>query len=146
MRLTHVFVDQDTVQLQLTTTAPSASCPSCAVPSSAVHSRYQRHLTDLPWGIRTGRLQLTVRKFLGRNPTCVRRLFTERLPDLVAAYARKTCRLVATLRAIGMALGGTAGARRAAWPLSVPTRHPLSRQGPWARRAALPPRMRWIPP
>jgi hypothetical protein len=36
-----------------------------------------------------------VRKFIGRNPTCARRIFTERLPDLIAAYARKTRRLVA---------------------------------------------------
>jgi transposase len=35
------------------------------------------------------------------------------VPELVAVYARKTCRLVATLQAIGMALGGQAGARLA---------------------------------
>ncbi len=49
-----------------------------------------------------------------RDPTCTRRIFTERLPELIAAYARKTCRLVAVLRAIGVALGGSAGARLAA--------------------------------
>ena len=59
-------------------------------------------------------LQLTVRKFLCRNPTCVRRVFTERLPNLVAAYGRQTHRLATVLRAIGLALGGNAGARLAA--------------------------------
>jgi hypothetical protein len=54
------------------------------------------------------------------NPYYERRIFTERLPDLVAAYARKTCRLVAALQAIGVALGGNAGARLAA-RLRVPT-------------------------
>jgi transposase len=48
-----------------------------------------------------------------RNARCPRRIFTERVPELVAVYARKTCRLVAALQAIGMALGGQAGARLA---------------------------------
>jgi transposase len=80
------------------------------VPSSAIHSRYQRHPTDLPWGTRAVRLQLTVRKFVCRKATCTRRIFTERLPDLVVPYARKTQRFITALRAIGMAVGGQAGA------------------------------------
>ena len=120
MRLTMVIVEQKTVHLHLTATAPTACCPCCAVPSSAVHCRYQRRLTDLPWGRRLVRLQLTVRKFVCRQPTCQRHIFTERLPDLVAAHVRKTGRLVAALQAIGMALGGNTGARLAA-RLRVPT-------------------------
>src|SRR5688572_8341780 len=114
VRLTDATVEQDAVRLQLTATAPTASCPGCALPSSSVHGRYQRHLTDLPWGPLAVRIRLWVRKFVCRNPTCTRRIFTERLPDLVAAYARKTCRLVAALQTIGIALGGNAGARLAA--------------------------------
>ena len=108
------------VRLQLTATAPTACCPSCAAPSSSVHSRYQRHLTDLPWGTLAVRIQLMVRKFVCRHPSCARRIFTERLPDLVATYARKTHRLVTVLQAIGVALGGQAGARLAA-RLRLPT-------------------------
>ena len=111
VRLTEVTVEPEAVCLQLTTTAAAARCPRCAVPSSSVHSRYQRHLTDLPWGTRPVRIQLTVRKFVCRNPSCTRRIFTERVPELVAAYARKTPRLIAALQAIGVALGGQAGAR-----------------------------------
>jgi transposase len=120
VRLDKVTVVQDTVGLQLTATARRARCPCCAVPSSSVHSRYQRHLTDLPWGQRALRLQLIVRKLVCRNPSCKRRIFTERLPDLVAVYARKTLRLTAVLRAIGIALGGQAGGRLAA-RLGLPT-------------------------
>jgi transposase len=112
--LSGVTVEQASVRLHLTATAPTAPCPDCAVASSSVHSRYQRHLTDLPWGTRAVHLQLTVRKFRCRNPTCARRMFTERLPELVAAYGRHTHRLAAALRAIGLALGGNAGARLAA--------------------------------
>jgi transposase len=111
VRLTTVTVGQEGVVLQLTTTAPAAGCPRCAVPSSSIHSRYQRHLADLPWSTRPVRLLLTVRKFVCRNPTCRRRIFTKLVPELVAPYARKTHRLVTTLQAIGMALGGAAGAR-----------------------------------
>src|SRR5919197_4940032 len=120
VRLAKVTMEQASVQLQLTATAPTAACPRCAVSSSSVHSRYQRHLTDLPWGTRAVHLQLTVRKFRCRNQSCGRRIFTERLPDLVAAYGRHTHRLATALRAIGLALGGNAGARLAA-RLRLPT-------------------------
>jgi transposase len=111
VRFTQVTVEQETIHLQLTATAPTATCPGCARPSSAVHSRYQRHVTDLSWGPLAVRMQLFVRKFVCRNPNGVRRIFSERLPGLVATYARNTCRLVTALQAIGVALGGNAGAR-----------------------------------
>jgi transposase len=113
VRLTEVTMESAKVCLQLMTTAVAAGCPRCAVPSSSVHSRYQRHLTDLPWGTRPVSIQLTVRKFVCRNASCPRRIFTERVPELVATYARKTQRLIAALQAIGVALGGQAGARLA---------------------------------
>src|SRR5918912_432067 len=114
VRLDQVTMERDTVRLELTATVPHARGPWCAVSSSSIHRRYQRHLTDLPWGMRVVRLQLTVRNFVCRNTTCTRRIFTERLPGLVAPSARKTARLIAILRAIGVALGGNAGARLAA--------------------------------
>jgi transposase len=118
--LTKVTMKPEYVLLQLTTTNITAACPCCAVSSSSIHSRYQRSVTDLTWGTCTVRIQLKVRKFVCRNPHCERRIFTERLPELVAAYARKTRRLITVLRAIGVALGGNAGARLAAG-LRLPT-------------------------
>jgi transposase len=120
IRLLEVSIKDASVQLQLTATTPTAACPCCAVSSSSVHSRYQRHLTDLPWGMRAVRIQLTVRKFRCRNRACGRRIFTERVPDLVTAYGRHTHRLATALRAIGMALGGNAGTRLAT-RLQLPT-------------------------
>jgi transposase len=70
IRLIEADVEEASVRLRLTTTAPTAACPGCAVSSSSVHSHYQRRLADLPWGTRTVRLQLTVRKFRCRNRTC----------------------------------------------------------------------------
>jgi transposase len=120
IRLTEVIVEDQSVQVQLTAIAPTALCPDCATPSSSVHSRYQRRLADLPWGLLAVHIQLLVRKFVCRHVTCVRRIFTERLPDVAAPYARKTMRLVNALQAIGIALGGQAGARLAA-RLRLPT-------------------------
>jgi transposase len=105
-----------------------------------VHSHYQRRLADLPWGALAVRLQLLVRKFVCRHVTCARRIFTERLPDVAAPYARKTMRLVNALRAIGIALGGQAGARLAArlWlPTSASTLLRLVRAAPTPHTPAL---------
>jgi transposase len=120
IRLPAVIVEEQAVQVQLTAIAPTALCPDCATPSSSVHSHDQRRLADLPWGSLAVRMQLLVRKFVCRHVTCARRLFIERLPDFAAPFARNIMRLVNALQAIGIALGGQAGARLAA-RLRLPT-------------------------
>lgn len=45
------------------------------------------------------------------NVLCERRVFTERLPGIAAPWARKTARLTERLTAVGLVLGGAAGAR-----------------------------------
>jgi transposase len=71
-----------------------------------VHSRYERHIADLPWsGVRVT-LHLLARRFRCLFTDCPRRIFCERLPFLVAAYARRTRPLTALLQALGFALGG----------------------------------------
>ena len=59
------------------------------------------------------RLILCVRRFFCKVPSCARRIFTERLPAVVAPWARTTARLTMLLRAIAFALGGEAGTRLA---------------------------------
>jgi len=68
-------------------------------------------LADLPWGPYTVCVQLRVRKFFCDHPACPREIFTERLPTVVAPWARRTLRLAERLLACGLALGGEAGAR-----------------------------------
>jgi transposase len=140
IRLTEVIVGDQSVQIQLTAMTPTALCPDCATLSSSVHSHYQRRLADLPWGSLAVRLQLLVRKFVCRHVTCARRIFTGRLPDVAAPYARKTLQLVNALRAIGIALGGQAGARLAArlrLPTSASTLLRLVRAAPTPHTPAL---------
>ena len=127
LRLLEVSLEDTSVRLQLTAAAPTAACPGCAVSSSSGHNRDQRRLTDLAWGRRAVRIRLSVRTFRSRHRASGRRGFTERLPDLVAAYGRHTHRLATALRAIGLALGGN-GAARLATRLRLPT-SPSTRLG-----------------
>jgi len=89
------------------------ACPKCGHASTRVHSRYRRTLADLPWhGLRV-RLDVRVRRCFCGVPGCQRLIFTERLPETAAPYARRTARAASALEAIGLALGGRAGARLA---------------------------------
>lgn len=87
--------------------------PQCGVVSTSLHSHYTRQVADLPWHGVTARLELHTRKLRCRNELCARKVFCERLPKVVAAYARKTVRLNAALTLIAFAAGGEAGARTA---------------------------------
>jgi transposase len=95
----------------VTSTQQVAPGPVCAVFTPRVHSRYTRTLAALPWGAARVRWQLRVRTCVCTNAQCSRRIFTERLPAVVAPWARQTQRLVAWLIAIGLGRGGAAGAR-----------------------------------
>jgi transposase len=112
LHLEDVTID-DFQQLTVTATASQeiAHCPRCAQPTARVHSRYTRTVADLPWADVPVQLQLRVRKFVCTTPDCPRRIFTERLPAVLAPWARRTTRLADHQRQIGLALGGAAGAR-----------------------------------
>ena len=97
--------------LRLSTVAETVACPLCGHQSQRIHSHYQRTLTDLPWNRVTVRIHLHTRKFFCDNPTCVRRVFTEPVPELAARYARKTVRLADALLQLVYLVGGEAGAR-----------------------------------
>ena len=99
------------VCLRLSTVAPTALCPQCQVASRRVHSRYQRHLWDVPLGRRTVRLHLQVRKFRCDNPDCPQAIFTERLWPWLAPYARRTRQLDEDLTAVSCENGAEGGAR-----------------------------------
>src|SRR5690348_14652168 len=96
------------------TTAKDARCPLCASSSEKVHSRYVRVLADLPWMSCAVQLKLHTRRFFCTNPECQRKIFTERLPSVVAPYAHRTLRLSDIFTLLGFALGGEAGKRLAA--------------------------------
>jgi transposase len=99
------------ITLTLRPRSRTAPCPLCGRRSGRVHSRYERTLADLPWGDHAVALRLGVRRLFCDNPRCERRIFAERLPGVAAPWSRKTARLAGRQTAIGLALGGAAGAR-----------------------------------
>ena len=118
--LDHLALDADGFTLAVAATQAVASCPLCHTAATRVQSRYTRTLLDLPWATLRVRFQLTVRRFVCPDATCPRKIFTERLPQLAAPYARRTTRLDERLLTLGFALGGQAGAREcAAWRVAV---------------------------
>ena len=113
VRLTEVTMESAKVCLQLTTTAVGGGLPALcctlvlgAQPLSAPPDGPALGPAPGPHPAHGAEIRLP-------KCDCTRRIFTERVPELVAAYARKTYRLIAALQAIGVALGGQAGARLA---------------------------------
>jgi len=94
-------------------TRAAVPCPACGQLARRVHSHYRRVITDLPWQGVAVRLVLHARRFRCDEPTCARCIFAERFPGLVAAGARRSTRLSTLYLALGLALGGEAGARLA---------------------------------
>jgi len=106
-------LEETTAQLtvRLTAMPPLVHCPVCRFPTRRIHSHYTRTVADLPWAHLHVVLQVGVRKFFCANGRCTRRIFTERLPQLLAPWARRTQRLAQRLTSIAVALGGAAGAQ-----------------------------------
>ncbi len=111
IRLEKIIQHPSSLTLVVRATQPEAECPRCCRLSKRVHSYYTRTVADLPWHGVSVRLELRTRRFRCKNSLCTKRIFCERLPRVVAHYARKTARLEDALRLIGLLLGGEAGAR-----------------------------------
>ncbi len=109
-----LLVADDGITIRAVSDAPGARCPICGEPADRVHSRVTRTLADLPWAGVVVRVQIRVRKFFCDNPTCPRRIFTERLTGMTRVSARRTDRQQDALLDFAVALGGEAGARLAA--------------------------------
>jgi transposase len=105
----------------------AGTCPHCNLPSVRSHSTYRRTLADLPWADFTVRIELTVHKWFCSTAACPRRIFTERLPAIVAPWARRTQRLAHRQRMIGLTIAGTAGARVATEVDQPTSRHTILR-------------------
>ncbi len=92
--------------LRLRTRRQQAASPSCQTLSNKLHSRYLRHLADLPWAGIPVQFDLQVRKFFCRNEACQQHIFCERLAEVALADARQTVRLNSYLQQCGWHLGG----------------------------------------
>ena len=115
----------DSIILTVRSKTGVADCPLCGTPSRRVHSRYLRHVADLPCAGREVRLRMITRRFVCEVPHCRRRIFAERFEDdVVPIRARRTARLERIVHHLGLALGGrpAAGfAKRLMLPVSNDT-------------------------
>ncbi len=111
LHLESLSVDGDGVVMLVSAKAGHARCPICQQPSDRVHSRYVRKVTDLPWRGVDVRLRLHLRRFFCDTTDCPRRIFVERVDEVVEPYARRTVRRADMLRAVGFTAGGEGGAR-----------------------------------
>ena len=103
----------------------ASSCPGCGRASERVHSRYRRHLADLPMAGKPVRLVVRARRFHCDTELCGRRIFAERFDDdVLMPWARRTARLDHIVHHLGLALGGRPAAsfaRRLVLPVSNDT-------------------------
>ena len=113
LELTHLERGDDQLRLHVTSTSRSCPCPVCGQPATRLHSRYSRVVKDLPCAGQQVQLILHVRKFFCDTADCMRKIFAERLPQLVAPWAQMTTRLCEAIAAIGLATCGRLGARLA---------------------------------
>ena len=92
---------------QTTVAEPEAECLLCAAVSRRIHSRYVRHVADLPSAGRKVHLRLLTRRFSYETPHCRRRIFAERFgEDVVPLRRRRTARLEYIVHHLGLVLGG----------------------------------------
>jgi transposase len=151
VRVERLWREGATIHLAVVGTRHWARCPLCQRRSTRVHSHYERTPADLPCAGDRVVAHLRVRRFVCRVRWCRRKIFAERLPDLVAPYAWRTARLAAHLLRAAVDLGGEPGARHLAAegiPVSARTllrvirAAPLPAEGPvralgvddWSRR------------
>ncbi len=111
LEMTTCSSQEGRLYVSLLSTQPNSPCPVCSSAATRIHSRYQRRLADLPSTGQPVHILLAVRKFFCDEPTCPRKIFTERLASFVAPSARVTARLFQIVQVIGLATGGRLGVR-----------------------------------
>ncbi len=113
MIIGQVELTEAQLTVEVISTQPFARCPNCGSPSDHVHCQYHRTVHDVPCAGRHVVLQLCVRKFFCRVPTCPRKVFAERLPDLVQPWARVSNRLLEEVKALGLSASAQVNERLA---------------------------------
>src|SRR5450755_1146998 len=109
--ITSISVTEDELHIRVTSNRMSSLCPLCSTSSSAIHSYYRRKPLELPCAGKTIRLLLSVKKFFCRVEACPRKIFTERLPELIEPSSRLTTRLRTIVQAMCAAFNAKGGAR-----------------------------------
>ena len=80
--------------------------PGCGARSKSRHSTYWRTLRDLSAQGAPVVVNARLGRWRCRNQRCDRRIFTERVPNLAAPFARRTVCLAGIVRLLGHSAGG----------------------------------------
>ena len=88
--LEEIIREEQTLIVSVRSASITVACPRCTQPAMKVHSRYTRTLADVPCMDTAVVLRVQVRRFFCPNAACSSKTFTEPLPHLAAAYARRT--------------------------------------------------------
>ena len=113
LHIEKIVAEKSSLTIFMKSVQKQAHCPLCQQVSGKRHSHYVRRLADLPWQGIAVKAALLIGRFFCTNDLCDRKVFAERLPKVVADYARRTLRLNETLTDLAFALGGEAGRRLA---------------------------------
>ena len=108
----YIDFEQDLLSFSLESRLKRCRCPLCHKLSRSIHSKYQRHLKDLPCFANRTLIHLTVHKFYCRNLHCPRKIFTERFAASIGCYKRMTNRLSALLLSFILHHSGRSAERR----------------------------------
>ena len=84
----------------------SGQCPDCESLSTSRHSRYVRHLQDLPVQGITVTLRVKLSRWRCRDRGCERKTFSDLLPRIAQPFARRTRRVSELAQLVGHAAGG----------------------------------------
>lgn len=93
IHLDYIRPSLSAITLIVRNTSTHAECCRCHRTSRCVHSLYTRSVADLPSHGVSVKLELHTRRFRCHNSLCTKRIFCERVPSVVAHYARKTVQL-----------------------------------------------------
>ena len=104
----------DQVVIEARAASATAKCPGCGTPSARVHGSYRRSLADVAIDGVPMTIRLRVRRFVCREPDCLRGTFVEQIDGLTTPHSRYSPPLRGALTAIAVALAGRPGARLAA--------------------------------
>ncbi|WP_430626698.1 transposase family protein [Sulfobacillus thermotolerans] len=110
-RCTEITDEGPTIILHFTRTTPTGLCPGCGQAADQIQSHYRRTVSDRPWRGFPVRVELKVRRFCCRNPSCDCEIFCERLDPWVPAYGRRSMDLTDRIEDWGWHLSAEALAR-----------------------------------
>lgn len=99
LEVLHVTSSDDSIHLTIKSITTASCCPTCSKPSSRIHSRYTRKISDLPICDQSVKLLLISRRWFCDQIDCETKIFTERF-DWISSSGRRTRRTEEFLRKI----------------------------------------------